>query len=495
MKVFVLVPVHNRVDHTKQLIECLRRQTYDNISIVVIDDGSTDSTSTFLTECQDVTTLKGNGTLWWAGAIALGLSHVASNSTNEDFVLLLNNDTTFEAGYIQTLLDTSRGIGYGVVGSVLRDINLPNEILSIGPVIDIWGMRVWDKWQEMTPYEKATLLDIYNIAAVSGRGALYPIVVLNRIGGLRPKLLPHYYADYELSARAARLGIPVVVSTKAVIYTENDFGVEKVFSGFFDRYFSERSYRNLIRVIIFWSSIGTPVERLTAAPRLAYQALRRKAHRLSGLLIKAFPILKQAHARLRELKYTMRLRETIRTNGNNLRIIIGASSTAMPNWVSTEYPHVNIAEKENLRRWFSFGTVKAILAEHVWEHLTPGQAKMAIANSMELLEPGGHLRIAVPDGYHPDKNYIDYVKPGGYGDGSGDHKVLYTIDSLSQLLIEAGFKVQPVEWFDCHGQFHGTSWDIEKGMVERSTRFDPRNRSNPTAYTSLILDAVKPVIQ
>lgn len=493
MKVFVLVPVHNRVEHTEKIIEYLKRQTYDNLSIIVIDDGSTDSTPTFLAGCQGITTLNGNGTLWWAGAIALGLSHVASTATDEDFVLLLNNDTTFEDGYIQAMIDTSRDIGYGVVGSVLRDIKPPNEILSIGPVIDVWGMRVWDKWQEMTPYEKANLFDNYNVTAVSGRGALYPITVLNRIGVLRPRLLPHYYADYELSARASRAGIPVVVSTKAVIYTENDFSVEKVFSGFFERYFSERSYRNLIRVIIFWCSIGTPLERLTAAPRLAYQALRRKAYRFSGLLIKAFPIFKQVHARLKELKYTRRLRDTIRKNGNNLRVIIGASSTAMPNWVSTEYPYVNIAEKDNLSRWFFFGTVKAILAEHVWEHMTYIQAQMAIANSMELLEPGGYLRIAVPDGNHPDENYIDYVKPGGYGDGSDDHKVLYTIDSLSQLLIDAGFKVQPLEWFDCNGQFHFSSWDIEKGMVSRSMRFDHRNHSNPTAYTSLIVDAVKPV--
>ena len=40
------------------------------------------------------------------------------------------------------------------------------------------------------------------------------------------------------------------------------------------------------------------------------------------------------------------------------------------------------------------------------------------------------------------------------------------------------------------GAFHRVDWDSRDGHVARSTRFDERNRDNPTAYTSLIIDAV-----
>lgn len=41
-------------------------------------------------------------------------------------------------------------------------------------------------------------------------------------------------------------------------------------------------------------------------------------------------------------------------------------------------------------------------------------------------------------------------------------------------------------------KFHHEDWDVEKGFIMRSTRFDQRNRANPTAYTSLIIDTSKP---
>lgn len=495
MHVFVLIPVHNRVEHTKKVIECLRRQTLKSLSIIIIDDGSTDSTPDFLSTCHDVITLQGNGTLWWAGAMALGLSHIIATASKDDFVLFLNNDTLFDPGYVQTLLNTSYEIGQGVVGSVLRNVKAPHEVLSIGPVIDIWGMRVWDKWQDMTPYERVNLAERYDVMAVSGRGTLYPIRVLDQIGGLRPRLLPHYYADYELGMRAARHGFPVVVSTKSVIYSENDFSVKRKPSGLIEKYFGERSYKNLLRVTIFWSSVGSPFERGTALPRLAYQALSRKFRNVLKFMLRRLPLVKQGYAVLKKVRYARHLRNTIRARQIDLRIIVGASSTSMPDWISTEYPYVNVANGSNLAEWFSPASVKAILAEHVWEHLTADQAQSAVQNCMVMLKPGGYLRIAVPDGSHPDKEYIDYVRPGGRGEGSDDHRVLYTLESLSLLLRDAGFEVVPLEWFDSNGQFHMNPWDPAKGMINRSTRFDLRNHSNPIAYTSLIVDAIKPVIR
>ena len=56
------------------------------------------------------------------------------------------------------------------------------------------------------------------------------------------------------------------------------------------------------------------------------------------------------------------------------------------------------------------------------------------ANCYEFLRPGGRLRIAVPDGFHPEPGYIEYVRPGGTGIGADDHKVLYNYQSLRKLL-------------------------------------------------------------
>ena len=89
-------------------------------------------------------------------------------------------------------------------------------------------------------------------------------------------------------------------------------------------------------------------------------------------------------------------------------------------------------------------------------------------------------------------NYIEAVKPGGTGDGSDDHKVLFNYKSLSYLLSKAGFQVKLLEWFDENGVFHFENWIETDGLIRRSTRFDERNIKNPTQYTSLIIDAIKP---
>jgi len=187
-----------------------------------------------------------------------------------------------------------------------------------------------------------------------------------------------------------------------------------------------------------------------------------------------------------------RLREAIRASGSQLKVIIGAGETSFVGWLATDYPLVDITDLNSLKSWFRIGSVQALLAEHVWEHLVPEQAHAAAVNCYRLLKPGGYLRIAVPDGLHPNPEYVDHVKPGGTGPGSEDHHFLYTYRTLVKLLEAAGFEVCLLEWFDEAGTFHFREWDPNDGFVCRSTRYDERNGHDPTAYTSIIADAVKP---
>lgn len=175
-----------------------------------------------------------------------------------------------------------------------------------------------------------------------------------------------------------------------------------------------------------------------------------------------------------------------------IRIVLGAGGTVYDGFVSTDYPQLNICSEISFSRFLDPQTVWTFLSEHVWEHLSLEDGAKALSNCFLYLRHGGILRIAVPDGFHPDSNYIAQVKPGGYGAGAEDHKVLYTYRTLSALLENAGYKVRLLEWFDEQGKFHQEDWNTEDGLIRRSTRFDQRNSVNPTSYTSLIIDAIKP---
>lgn len=97
-------------------------------------------------------------------------------------------------------------------------------------------------------------------------------------------------------------------------------------------------------------------------------------------------------------------------------------------------------------------------AEHVLEHLDPIEVVRAIQNFYKFLEPGGYIRIAVPDGNHSSPEYIENVRPQGTGPGALDHKVLYTFSKLSKLFTDQGFVVNGLEYFNDSGDFIANHW-------------------------------------
>lgn len=173
------------------------------------------------------------------------------------------------------------------------------------------------------------------------------------------------------------------------------------------------------------------------------------------------------------------------------RIIVGAGSTRYPGWISTDIDVLNILDRFDWQRYFQPGSIDAILAEHVWEHLTPDQAIAAAENCYIYLKQGGYLRIAVPDGFHPDLTYSEYVKPGGTGVGAVDHKVLYEYRALRDLFLGVGFKVALLEYYDENGVFNELDWKPTEGPIIRSWKYDIRNKDEQMKYTSIILDAKK----
>jgi predicted SAM-dependent methyltransferase len=182
-----------------------------------------------------------------------------------------------------------------------------------------------------------------------------------------------------------------------------------------------------------------------------------------------------------------------RFSGKPIKVVVGAAGLSQPSWIPTEIGSLDLTNPNDFRTLFGgVGRIDAIFAEHVWEHLDEQNGRMGFQNCFDYLKPGAYLRIAVPDGFHPDPAYIDYVRPGGSGIGADDHKVLYTVESLTLAASDCGFECIPLEHWDRLGQFHEKEWNPEGGLVQRSKRFDERNAGGELKYTSLIMDAFKP---
>jgi predicted SAM-dependent methyltransferase len=178
--------------------------------------------------------------------------------------------------------------------------------------------------------------------------------------------------------------------------------------------------------------------------------------------------------------------------GGTVRVVIGAGTVYEEGWIRTNVQYLNLLNDSHWQYAFADHPIDALLAEHVWEHLTFEEGRRAAAQCYKYLKPGGYLRVAVPDGQNPNPDYLEFVRPGGSGPGADDHKTLHTLQSLRELLESVGFAVEPLEYYDADGRFHAAKWDPQAGRIHRHqgwTETLPGGRVLP--YTSLIVDARK----
>jgi predicted SAM-dependent methyltransferase len=199
---------------------------------------------------------------------------------------------------------------------------------------------------------------------------------------------------------------------------------------------------------------------------------------------------------IKKIRYRFRLykiQSAIRKS-NGLKIIVGAAESHQKGWFSTNEQWLDITKEIDWIRLFRGKTILThVVAEHVFEHLTPNETHKALCNICRHLNDGGRIRIAVPDGYNPSEEYIEHVRVGGRGDDAADHKQLMDQDSLKKYLMDAGLSsIEVVEGHDKDGFLTSNSWSSENGYIRRSRQNeDSVDWGFPDASTSLIVDAWK----
>lgn len=173
---------------------------------------------------------------------------------------------------------------------------------------------------------------------------------------------------------------------------------------------------------------------------------------------------------------------------NDIKIIVGAGPTKYKGWFPTDIVTLDVTNEQHFKKYFKKKKISRILAEHILEHLTNRELELMIENFYKYSSEYVNIRIAVPDGFHSDKEYIDKVRPGGTGEGAHDHKNLFNYLSLSELFSTQKFKAVLVEYWDEKGKFYPGYSNDENGFVLRSFINDKRNSDGIPHYTSLIVD-------
>ncbi len=237
-KIYIFLPVHNRREITRRFVQCLKRQTYENYHLMLIDDGSTDGTEEMVRgEIGPLTVIKGRGGWWWAGSLEQGYKWLKSRpNSRSDAVLIINDDLEFEADFLErgmTLLYENTNVLL-LAQCYIRD---DKRLYDVGVHAD---------WRRLT-FEQATRPADVN--CLSTRGLFLRAADFFKIGGFYPRLIPHYLSDYEFTIRAHRKGMKLMTDPSLKVWLdEGATGYNKIenetFSGFMKKFFSKKSMSN-----------------------------------------------------------------------------------------------------------------------------------------------------------------------------------------------------------------------------------------------------------
>lgn len=218
-KIFVVIPVFNRLNYTKKCISSIFAQTYKKFEVILVNDGSTDNTEQYISSnFPKVKIIKGNGNWWWTKSMFEGVKYVLITAKKTDYILEMNNDLYFDKNYFKTLVDTAKNYKNSIIGSICVRAQRPTEVVEAGVRIDWSTGLVYGVAQTISNkllyYKNMEVVD--DIDALPGKGTLIPVSVFSKKVNFKFKEFPHYIADYEFAINAKKHGYNLLVSTRAV---------------------------------------------------------------------------------------------------------------------------------------------------------------------------------------------------------------------------------------------------------------------------------------
>jgi GT2 family glycosyltransferase len=212
--IYIVIPVHNRINFTRQCLYSLYRQSVDDFKIVIIDDGSNDGTSEILShEFPEVSVIKGDGNLFWTASINLGIAYSLKNGA--DHILTMNNDTTVDSEFLEKMIYWNNKRPNALLGALEID-SVTRKPHYGGELINWLADGSTYLLEELKPEEQNGL---HEVSLYPARGLFIPRVVFEKIGLFEENKLPHYMADYDFTLQARKAGFKVFCNYDAHVYT------------------------------------------------------------------------------------------------------------------------------------------------------------------------------------------------------------------------------------------------------------------------------------
>ena len=255
-----------------QCLRSLRRVNADGlrIHIIVVDDGSSDGLSEALrTDFPEVEIYRGDGNLWFTGGANRGIETALEKKP--DYVLLINNDTVFDAEFLQHLVRTAENNPRSIVGGLLLLWDTPHRVFQIAPQWDTWR----GGWRQLQTQTVWTMPDAaFPVAGMSGNCVLFPVEVFSELGLMDEKRFPNY-GDADLMPRARKKGWRLLVEPRARVFNQpNESPVinRRDWRQLYQTFWGDLRKQQNLRGHFYINWIGAPNKLAGVAATVAYVA-------------------------------------------------------------------------------------------------------------------------------------------------------------------------------------------------------------------------------
>ena len=210
MKVSVIIPNYNGMKFIETCLESLRKQTYTDFEIIVIDNCSEDDSDNFIEKnYEEVKLVRLDENYGFSVAVNKGIT-----LSDAEFVLLLNNDTETDEYFVEELVKSiEKSDDIFSCSSKMVSFNDRNVMDDAGDLYAVCGWAFQrGVGQSVNNYTKER--DVFSSCAGA---AIYRREVFSKIGMFDKKHFA-YLEDIDVSYRARINGYRNVFCPKAVVY-------------------------------------------------------------------------------------------------------------------------------------------------------------------------------------------------------------------------------------------------------------------------------------